>query len=73
MAECLRTRVQFPPSPPNNETTLAVVFLFVDLVLDLRRYGFTKIAGSDFECAFYAQPRRGEAHDVPNNSRHLYQ
>ena len=46
MAECLRTRVQFPPSPPNNQTTLAVVFLFVDLVLNLKRHGFKKLSGT---------------------------
>ncbi len=46
MAECLRTRVRFPPSPPNNQTTLAVVFLFVDLVLSLSRYGFKKLPGA---------------------------
>jgi len=118
MAECLRTAVRFRPSPPNNQTTLAVVFLFVDLarmrttvpgslkssgmilnmrflhgpkgeiqgcissfppsppitkvtvfrwpflladlVLNLNRYGFTKIARSNFEHAFSAWLRRSE-------------
>jgi len=31
MAECLRTAVRFRPSPPNNQTTLAVVFLFSEM------------------------------------------
>ena len=49
MAECLRTRVRFPPSPPNNKTTLAVVFLFVDLARMRNRVpGSKKLSGTIF-------------------------
>ncbi len=37
-------------------------FLLVVTVLNLRRYGFTKIAGSNFERAFSARLRRSEIH-----------
>jgi len=73
MAECLRTRVQFPPPPPNNKTTLAVVFLFVDVVLNLKRHGFKKLSGTIFNVRPLHGPEGVKYMDVFHNSRHLHQ
>jgi len=47
----------FPPSPPNNKTTLAVVLLFVVLVwMRTRISGSLKLPGAIFNARFLCSP-----------------
>jgi len=46
-------------------------FLFVDLVMNLRRYGFKKLSESIFNVRFLHRPEGVSLMDVANNSRHF--
>jgi len=62
MAECLRTAVRFRPSPPNNQTTLAVVFLFVDLArMRIAVPGSLTLPGAKLNARLLRNPK-GEIH-----------